>query len=94
MAREEFVETFQRIVHKYDQFEKKKRYYGTDQLVSISEIHTIDAIGRSGSINVTFLAQTLGVTKGSASQMVYKLVDKGFVEKQISPISDREVVLW
>ena len=93
MDREEFVFQFQRIVHKYDQFEKQKKCYGTDMLLSVSEIHTIDAIGKVGTINVTQLAECLGITKGSSSQMRYKLVDKELVEKKVSPTSDREVVI-
>jgi len=88
-----FLELFQRVVHKYIQFESKKRYYGTDILITVAEIHTIDAIGGHDGINLISLAKYLGVTKGSASQMIYKLVDKGLVEKNTAPNSDREIVI-
>lgn len=83
----------ERVIHKYVQWENKKRTYGTNILLSRAEIHTISAVGDNPNINVTVLAEMLGITKGAASQMIYKLVDKGIVEKKVSPNSDTEVVL-
>lgn len=83
----------ERIIHKYVQAEKKKRTYGTKVLLTRAEIHTIAAIGDNPMINVTTLAKVLGITKGAASQMIYKLLDKGVVTKNVSPESDTEVVL-
>ena len=90
---ERFLDLFQRTVHKYNRFEEQKRYYGTDILITVAEIHTIDAIGNSDEINLKNLAKILGVTKGSVSQMLYKLVEKGLVKKAVSPNSDREIVI-
>lgn len=90
---ERFIELFQRTVHKYNQFESQKRYYGTDMLITVAEIHTIDAIGKHETINLINLSKSMGVTKGSASQMVYKLVEKGLVKKETAPNSDREIVI-
>lgn len=88
-----FLEQFMRTTHKYIRFEEQKRYYGTDILITVAEIHTIDAIGKNGSINLINLSKIMGVTKGSVSQMIYKLVDKGLVNKSVSPNSDREIVI-
>jgi DNA-binding MarR family transcriptional regulator len=83
----------ERIVHKYMQAEKKKRTYGTNLLLTRAEIHTVSVVGDYSNLNITTLAQLQGITKGAASQMIYKLVDKGLVEKRVSPDSDTEVVL-
>lgn len=83
----------ERIIHLYVQAEKKPRYYGTEHLLTRPEIHTINAIGDNPDINVTDLSKLQGVTKGASSQMIYKLVKKGFVTKNTSPNSDSEVVL-
>ena len=83
----------ERVIHKYSQWENKKRTYGTSMLLSKAEIHTIVAVGNNPGINVTTLADILGITKGAASQMIYKLVEKGSVEKKVSPDSDTEVIL-
>lgn len=89
----EMTSLMERVIHKYTQWEDKKRTYGTDLPLSKAEIHTIAAVGSHPNINITTLAEHLGITKGAASQMIYKLVDKGVVEKKVSPDSDTEVVL-
>lgn len=89
----EMTSLMERVIHKYAQWEDKKRTYGTDLPLSKAEIHTIAAVGNHPNINITSLAERLGITKGAASQMIYKLVDKGVVEKRVSPDSDTEVVL-
>lgn len=89
----EMTSLMERVIHKYAQWEDKKRTYGTDLPLSKAEIHTIAAVGNHPNINITSLAERLGITKGAASQMIYKLVDKGVVEKKVSPDSDTEVVL-
>ena len=89
----ELTSLMERVIHKYTQWENQKRTYGTEMPLSKSEIHTIAAIGDKPNINITSLAEVLGITKGAASQMIYKLVYKGIVEKKVSPESDTEVVL-
>lgn len=83
-----------RVVHKYARWENQKRIYGTGLPLSKAEIHTIAAVGDNPGINITALAGILGITKGAASQMIYKLADKGSVNKQLSPESDTEVALY
>jgi DNA-binding MarR family transcriptional regulator len=75
------------------QFEKRARCYDTETPLTQAEIHTIAIVGEKPDINITELAKLRGVTKGAASQMVYKLVKKGFLSKRISPNSDTEVCL-
>ena len=63
----------ERVIHKYNQWESKKRTYGTSVPLSRAEIHTIAAVGDHPNINITTLAAVLGITKGAASQIaVYK----------------------
>ena len=89
----EMTGLMERVIHKYNQWENMKRTYGTELQLTRAEIHTIAAVGDHPGINITALASVLGITKGAASQMIYKLVDKGTVEKKVSPDSDTEVVL-
>ena len=89
----ELTTLMERVIHKYVQWENKKRTYGTNILLSRAEIHTVVVIGDNPNINITVLAEMLGITKGAASQMIYKLVDKGIIEKKVSPNSDTEVAL-
>lgn len=83
----------ERTMHKYLQFEKRARCYGTETPLTQAEIHTIAIVGENPDINITELAKLRGITKGAASQMVYKLVEKGFLSKRVSPNSDTEVCL-
>ena len=40
---------------------------------------------------MTQLAEMHGITKGAVSQMIYRLLDKGYVEKVSAPEDDREL---
>ena len=84
----------ERAIHKYTQYEKKPQEYCKGLMLTQPEIHTVAVIGDQEGINVTQLAKVRGVTKGAASQMIYKLVDKELVEKRISPNSDSEINLY
>ena len=84
----------ERVIHKYAQYEKKPQEYCGDLILTQPEIHTVVIIGDQEGINVTALAKMRGTTKGAASQMIYKLVDKKLVEKRISPNSDSEINLF
>lgn len=83
----------ERIIHKYNQIERKRCLCVNDVLLTRAEIHTVEAVGNQSGLNITTLAEILGITKGAASQMIYKLVDKGLVQKSVSPDSDTEVCL-
>jgi DNA-binding MarR family transcriptional regulator len=58
-----------------------------------TEIHTVRAIGDHPGINVTTLAERMGVTKGAASQTVSRLVKKGLVRKVDAADNERETLL-
>ena len=84
----------ERTIHKYVQFEKKPQLYCDKLMLTQPEIHTVAIIGDNEGINITHLAKMRGITKGAASQMIYKLMDKNLVEKRTSPLSDSEVNLF
>lgn len=69
------------------------RDFRRDKLLTRAEIHTIEVVGNQPQLNITILAEKLGITKVAASQLIYKLVDKELVQKTISPDSDTEVCL-
>jgi DNA-binding MarR family transcriptional regulator len=82
-----------RVINKFNRFEKVPMNFGIEEMLFPSEIHTIEAIGKSNWINVTQLAETLGITKGAASQMITKLAQKKFVKKIKIPRSEKETFL-
>jgi DNA-binding MarR family transcriptional regulator len=89
----EIMEQFVRIVNKFNQFEKVPMDFGVEEMLYPSEIHTIEAIGKNFRINVTQLAELLGITKGAVSQMVNRLVRKKFVKRIKFPPSEKETFL-
>lgn len=84
----------ERVIHKYIQIEQRPWDYGNGILLSRAEIHTIMLVHGEPGISVTALARKRGITKGAASQLIYKLVNKGLVEKRVSPQSDAQVSLY
>ena len=84
----------ERTIHKYIQYEKKPQKYCSDLVLTQPEIHTVAIIGDNEGISVTELAKVRGITKGAASQMIYRLEDKNLVEKRISPESDSKLNLY
>ena len=92
-AFEEILRVLDRVVGKISAMQQAPREYGTGVPLYGSEIHTAQAIGKSVGINVTRLAEKMGVTKGATSQVVSKLVEKGVVRKARAQGNAKEVVL-
>jgi DNA-binding MarR family transcriptional regulator len=79
-------EKFVGLVRLYEVLESTPRRYGTDELLSSSEIHLIERIGDNNeSLSVTDLAGLLGVTKGAVSQHLKKLTKKELTKKKEDP---------
>jgi DNA-binding MarR family transcriptional regulator len=96
MTEEKFpqlMEIWVRIVSKMNDAECKRRDYGTGNLLSPSEIHLLQAIGRNPGKKITDLATYAGVTKGAISQMANKLAARNLVVKYSAPGNEKEVLL-
>ena len=85
------AKAIERVLHKYMRLEEMPFTYGDGIRLTQREIHAIDAIGENPDVNITQLAEMQGVTKAAMSQMIYRLFDKGYVEKVAAPESDREL---
>jgi DNA-binding MarR family transcriptional regulator len=75
------IDQFLKILHLYSVISRKPVDYGTGDFLYFTEIHTITAIGKTGEINMTQLADKMGVTRGAISQTIRKLVSKNLVLK-------------
>jgi DNA-binding MarR family transcriptional regulator len=84
---------FEQTARSYVTMEKIPRHFGTQKLLHMGEINTIDAVGRMPGVNVTELARELEVTKGAVSQMVKRLEKKGCLTTVKKPGNDKEVAL-
>jgi len=61
--------------------EQQPRDYGTGRKLFASEIHTLACVAENPHVNLTGLADRLGVTKSAASKFVRKLLASGYIEK-------------
>jgi DNA-binding MarR family transcriptional regulator len=89
----ELLERWIRITNKIIRSESLPRDFGTGDLLFMSEVHTLCAIGAMPGINVTNLSVRLGVTKGAISKMTKKMEDKGLLERYHEPGNDKEVLI-
>lgn len=82
------VQLFNDILHIE---EKAIKSTGIDNL-SITEIHTIDAIGTEGNKTMGEIANNLRITVGTLTTAINRLIKKGYVERKRIE-EDRRVVL-
>ncbi|MBY2478848.1 MarR family transcriptional regulator [Clostridioides difficile] len=90
---EQLCDFFNQIVNQYGQFEKEFHTCEINASLHLSDTHTIVDIGKNPYINITNLSKLQGVSRSAVSQMISKLVKRGFVKKEISPRTDNEVIL-
>ncbi len=75
------VDQFLGILHLYSVISRRPVDYGTGDLLYFTEIHTITILGKNREMNMTRLAEKMGVTRGAISQTIRKLVNKNLVVK-------------
>lgn len=75
----ELVRLFLSILHMFSMIEKKPWNLGTGSKIYLTEIQTVSMISEHPDVNMTQLADIMGVTRGAISQMVRKLVAKKLV---------------
>ncbi len=75
------IDQFLRILHLYSVISRRPVDYGTGDLLYFTEIHTITTLRQNKEINMTHLAEKMGVTRGAISQTIRKLVNKNLVIK-------------
>lgn len=83
-----FVDIFNDIL----QIEEETLKNGALSDLSVTEIHTIDAIGMYSERTMSEVAQDLKITVGTLTTAINKLIKKGYVERKRIE-EDRRVVL-
>jgi DNA-binding MarR family transcriptional regulator len=86
------IDQFLKILHLYSVINRKPKDYGTGDLLYFTEVHTIAMVGKNREINMTRLAEVMGVTKGAISQTIRKLAGKDLI-KRTNSINRKEVNL-
>jgi DNA-binding MarR family transcriptional regulator len=73
---------------------EKRRVFEVDgRKVHPSEAHLLLLVDRDPSINLTGIAERLGLTKGAVSQTLTRLERKGLITKERDPARRNELVL-
>ncbi|HHU73232.1 MAG TPA: MarR family transcriptional regulator [Clostridiales bacterium] len=75
-------------VNRIEEFSIKQ---GAFSDISITEIHTIEAVGLYGSKTMSEIASQLEITMGTLTIAIDKLIKKGYVERRRSD-TDRRIV--
>lgn len=73
---------------------KKPHDYGTGEVYTATEVHTLKHIADNPGITVTQLACDYGRTKGAISQMLKKLEEKGLIFRRSDPQNDNIAHLY
>ena len=81
---QQLIDQFLKILNLYAVINRKPKDYGTGDLLYLSEVHTISMVGKNDFLNMTQLAEIMGVTRGAISQTIRKLVSKNFIIKSNS----------
>lgn len=84
---------FIRITKKFNELEKMSIDVEDGQKLYPSEFHIIVAIGNGYEKTVTGLSRKFKITKGAVSQVVNKLYEKGFVNKERNKDYGKEIIL-
>ena len=69
-------------VNQFNKFDHASRNFGTDVILSLSEIHLIDFIGDHYGCCANDAAEGLGITKGAVSQTLKSLLKLNFIERK------------
>ncbi len=91
---EKLIEINKVLVEVYDdvnRIEENSIRQGAFSDLSITEIHTIEAVGMYGSKTMSEIAMELEITMGTLTIAVDKLIRKGYMERSRSSL-DRRIV--
>lgn len=86
------IELYFKSIRGFTEFESRPRDFGTGDLLYSSEIHTLCMIGENANINLTELAEKLGISKSGVSKFIKKILKKGLITKGKQGDNKKEVV--
>lgn len=87
------IQEFIRVSKLYSRIEELPLPVEDGVEITTREAHIIQAIGDHDRMSVTQVASHFGITKSGASQMVSKLVKRGFLHKKQAAHSNKEFEL-
>jgi DNA-binding MarR family transcriptional regulator len=87
------LEEVSRVIARAESLHTPHFDFGTGTPLFRSEIHMIETVGKNPGVNVTRLAERMGVTKGAVSQTLTKLSRKKMISKRAVPGNEKEVAV-
>jgi DNA-binding MarR family transcriptional regulator len=90
---EKIIQLYFKSIKEFNEFESAPRDFGTGDLLYSSEIHTLQAIGNNENINLSELAEILGISKSGVSKFIKKLLSKKMITKS-NPLNNRKEVVF
>lgn len=89
----EILILFLRTTKKFNEFEDIAIELDNGEKLFPSQLHIIEAIGSNRANKVTQLSQNFHITKGAVSQVVNKLHEKSYINKERNKDFGKEVIL-
>lgn len=80
------------IIEFYDKLSSWEQSVVKELHLSLAQVHTIEVLGNHSAMRMRELADKLGITTGTLTVQVDKLVNTGFIERQ-PHYSDRRSIL-
>ncbi len=84
---------FQRLINKIARMSQTPSEFGTGERLPLADIQIIHTVGNYPGITVTELSQQLGLTKGTISPVVNRLVERSYLTKTKSNQDGRKAKL-
>lgn len=81
------------LIEFYDKMSSWEQSVVKDSGYSLAQIHTIEVLGIHGSLRMKELAQKLGITTGTLTVQVDKLVNAELIERCMHPDDRRAIVV-
>jgi len=92
LLKKEFEELNHSIIEFYDKLSSWEQSVVKGKHFSLAQTHTIEVLGNHGAMRMKELANKLGITTGTLTVQVDKLVNAGFI-KRCPHHSDRRSIL-
>ncbi|MGZ7043990.1 MAG: MarR family winged helix-turn-helix transcriptional regulator [Methanobacterium sp.] len=89
----EILIQFLRTSKKFSEFENVAIELDNGEKLYPSQLHIIEAIGSNRAYKVTELSQKFHITKGAVSQVVNRLHEKSYINKERNKDFGKEIIL-
>ena len=91
---EDLLQNLMKVFKKMEAAESDGRWdFGTGDLLTSTEINTIEVVGHNSGLNITDLAELRGLSKSNISQIISRLSEKNLVRKCRKIDNEKEIFI-